>query len=143
MVGMRKGIKGSRDRAFIWASSMSKEIRSYRDLIAWQRTFQLGKTVYDIARVLPAVEKYDLGSQLRRGAVAVASNIAEGYGRGSRVDYIRFLKIARGCLYELDTQLLFAFDPGYIDGDRHRAAKEQLDEAERVLAGLIRSLEDI
>lgn len=120
---------------------MSGEIRSYRDLFAWQKAFQLGLTVYRVVLTLPESERFGLVSQMRRGAVSVASNIAEGYGRGGRQDYVRFLKLARGCLYELDTQLLFALELKYLEKEPYEAVKGQLDEAERVLAGLIRSVE--
>ena len=115
-------------------------IRSYQDLIAWQKAFQLGLNVYRLTKMMPDHERYGLISQLRRGAISIASNIAEGYGRGSKVDYLRFLKIARGALFELDTQLLFAEKLTYITGSTYKGVKEQLDESERVLAGLIRSL---
>jgi four helix bundle protein len=78
---------------------------------------------------------------LRRGGVSVASNIAEGYGRGSTSDYTRFLKVARGALYEIDTQLLFAVELKYITNEQYETTKADLDECERVLAGLIRSLD--
>ena len=116
------------------------KISTYKDLIAWQKAFQLGLNIYQIAGNLPDHERYGLISQLRRGAISIASNIAEGYGRGSKTDYLRFLKIARGALYELDTQLLFTDQLTYINKDAYKGVKEQLDESERVLAGLIRSL---
>ena len=116
------------------------KISTYKDLIAWLKAFQLGLNIYQIAGNLPDHERYGLISQLRRGAISIASNIAEGYGRGSKTDYLRFLKIARGALYELDTQLLFADQLTYINKDAYKGVKEQLDESERVLAGLIRSL---
>ena len=71
----------------------------------------------------------------------MASNIAEGYGRGSRPDYVRFLKIARGALYELDTQLLFSRRLEYLSNEAYQTVKAELDEAERILAGLIQSLD--
>jgi four helix bundle protein len=117
------------------------EIRSYRDLIAWQKAFSVGLTVYELTRALPEHERFGLVSQLRRGAVSVASNIAEGYGRQSTQDYTRFLRVARGCLYEIETQLLFAVEFGYIARDRFEEVSGQLAECGRVLAGLIRSLE--
>ncbi len=116
-------------------------IASFRDLIAWQKAFALGVELYRLTTRFPDHERFGLTIQLRRGGVSVASNIAEGYGRGSSSDYVRFLKISRGCLYEIDTQLLFAQSFGYINEAEYRAAKDLLDEAERVLAGLIRSLE--
>jgi four helix bundle protein len=116
-------------------------IRSYRDLIAWQKSFQLGLSVYRVVLQLPDHERYGLVSQLRRSAVSIASNIAEGYGRHGRADYVRFLKMARGSVYELDTQLLFALELNYLKTEAYQPVKEQLDEAERVLAGLVRAVE--
>ncbi|MCW5776623.1 MAG: four helix bundle protein [Phycisphaeraceae bacterium] len=118
------------------------EIRSHRDLIAWQKAITFGLNVYDATEAFPNSERFGLTSQLRRAAVSVASNIAEGYGRGTTPDYLRFLRAARGSLYELDTQLLFAARRAYIDERTHASLLEQLTECSRVLAGLIRSLED-
>lgn len=119
---------------------MAGEIKSFRDLIAWQKAFQLGLTLYRMTDCFPDRERFGLISQLRRGGVSVASNIAEGYGRGSTMDYVRYLKVARGALYELDTQLLFAVELGYLPRSEYLSVKDLLDESERVLAGLIRSL---
>ena len=116
-------------------------IATYRDLMAWKHAFNLGLTVYRITTEFPDAERFGLTSQLRRGVVSIASNIAEGYGRGSTDDYIRFLKIARGAVYEADTQLSFAFELSYVGQADYAECKRKLDECERVLAGLIRSLE--
>jgi four helix bundle protein len=116
-------------------------ISTYRDLMAWRHAFDLGMLMYRLTETFPDLERFGLTSQLRRGAVSVSSNVAEGYGRGSRDDYIRFLKIARGALYELDTQLLFALELRYIQQILYAECKDKLDECERTLAGLIRSLE--
>jgi four helix bundle protein len=91
------------------------KIESYRDLEVWQRAFELSLAVYDATQQMPADERFGLTSQIRRSAVSVPSNIAEGFGRGSRVDYTRFLKIARGSLYELETQLLIASSRRWLD----------------------------
>jgi four helix bundle protein len=119
----------------------TRRIATYRDLAAWQHAFKLGMVVYRATAQFPESERFGLTSQLRRGAISIASNIAEGYGRGRRVDYVRFLKIARGALYEVDTQLLFASQLEYLSQARYEELKMILDESERVLAGLIRSLE--
>jgi four helix bundle protein len=97
--------------------------------------------VYRVSEAFPDRERFGLTVQVRRGAVSIASNIAEGFGRGSTADYVRFLKVARGALYELDTQLLFAVEFGCLPSASYEEAKSELDECERVLAGLIRSLE--
>lgn len=120
---------------------MSGEIRTYRDLIAWQRAFTAGMHAYRLTDQFPDRERFGLTVQIRRSAVSVASNIAEGFGRGSTLDYLRYLKIARGSLYELDTQLLFSVELGYLPQAEYAGLKERLDETERVLAGLIRSLD--
>jgi len=105
----------SRGRGLAASEHVNPPIESFRDLIAWQKAYALGVNVHRFATGLPNSEQFGLAAQLRRGSVSIASNIAEGYGRGSRADYIRFLKIARGGLYELDTQLMFALDFGYIE----------------------------
>jgi four helix bundle protein len=120
---------------------VAESIKSYRDLIAWQKSYALGLSVYSIAGRFPDSERFGLISSLRRTGTSVASNIAQGYGRGNTGDYLWFLKLARGELYQIDTQLLFATDLKYIEPDDYVRLKTQLDEAERVLAGLIRSLE--
>jgi four helix bundle protein len=81
------------------------EIRSYKDLMVWQRSMDLVESIYRITEKLPAKERWGLLSQMRRAAVSVPSNIAEGYGRQSSGNYIQFLSISRGSLLELETQL--------------------------------------
>ena len=120
---------------------MSAPIQSYRDLIAWQKAYSVGKTVYRLASTLPDAERFGLVASLRRMSLSIASHVANGYGRGNTGDYLWHLKSARGELYQLDTQLLFALDFQYIDQIIYDQVKSELDESERVLAGLIRSLE--
>ncbi len=85
------------------------KINSYRDLIVWQKSIDLVQKVYDISVHFPKEEQYGLTNQMRRSAVSIPSNIAEGYGRNSTGDYKRFLQIAVGSLYELQTQTEIAF----------------------------------
>jgi four helix bundle protein len=116
-------------------------IQTFRDLAVWQNAFALGLSIYRITANFPDCERFGLTNQLRRGAVSIASNIAEGYGRGSTSDYLRFLKIARGALYEVDTQLLFAISLNYISQSDYAAIKDEYDNCQRPLAALIRSIE--
>lgn len=118
------------------------EIRSHRDLIAWQKAVDLGLEIYRLTKQFPDSERFGLVSQLRRAGVSIASNIAEGYGRGTTADYIRFLRAARGSLYEVDTQLLFGVRLEYLAATEYAAALERVNECGRILAALIRSLED-
>ena len=117
------------------------EIRSYKDLVAWQRAFALGGTVYRLTAEFPSDERFGLTSQLRRAAISVASNIAEGYGRASRPEYLRFLRIARGSLYEVETQMLFAVEFKFVAVEQFASVAEQINDTARVLSGLIHRLE--
>ena len=117
-------------------------IRSHRDLVAWQKALEFGLLVYKATAEFPEHERFGLTSQLRRAAVSVSSNIAEGYGRASTSDYLRFLRIARGSLFEIDTQLMFAVRLGYMSESSHGEALERCRESGRVLAGLIRAVEE-
>jgi four helix bundle protein len=107
------------------------------DLEAWQEAMRMVRDVYRITLKLPASERFGLMPQMRRSAVSVASNIAEGAARGSKAEFRRFLMIARGSLIELDTQLWVARDLGYL-----RPTKVEVERFERVfklLNGLIKS----
>ncbi|GIM59127.1 four helix bundle protein [Capnocytophaga canimorsus] len=83
-------------------------IASYKDLIVWQKSVELVSKVYEITRLFPEEEKFGLTSQIRRSAVSIPSNIAEDYGRGYSKTYLQFLSIARGPLFELETQFHIA-----------------------------------
>ena len=113
-------------------------IRTYRDLIAWQKAMQLAKEVYVVTKALPDSERYGLTAQMRRAAVSIPSNIAEGHGRESPADFLRFLKIARGSLMELQTQTMLAQNLGFLGESNEVEA--MLEETDRVLQGLIRSV---
>ena len=86
----------------------------YKQLIVWQKATELVKAIYALSRKFPTDERYALTDQIRRAAVSIPSNIAEGYGRASNADYAHFLAIARGSLYETLTQLEIAEDLGYV-----------------------------
>lgn len=88
--------------------------RTFRDLIVWQKAISLTKTIYNITRQFPPSEQFGMISQMRRAAVSIPSNIAEGNARGSRKDYLRMLIIARGSLAELETQILIAGELQYL-----------------------------
>lgn len=84
---------------------MQKRTTSYKDLIVWQRAVELATHTYELTSRMPPAERFGLSSQMQRAAVSIASNIAEGYGRGTRKDYAHFLRVARGSLYELNTHI--------------------------------------
>ena len=118
-------------------------IKSYRDLQVWQKGMQLASLVYQTSRVLPKDEQFGLISQMRRASVSVPSNIAEGYGRRSRADYVRFLTMAMGSLFELQTQAEIATNLGnFADEDSQPLAKDAR-ELERMLSAMIRKLSSL
>ena len=116
------------------------KIESYRDLIVWQKSIQLVKGIYQLTRSFPKEELYGLVMQMRRSSVSIPSNIAEGYGRNSKTDYLRFLKIAVGSLYELQTQLEIATELGFTRKADMRDVLGLGIEIEKMLIALIRNL---
>jgi len=115
-------------------------LKSYQELIAWKKSMDLAEQVYRVTRIFPKEELYGLTSQVRRAAVSVPSNIAEGQSRRSTSDFLRFLAIARGSLAELETQLLLATRVGYLGEPDLQAALALATEVGRLTAGLMRSL---
>jgi four helix bundle protein len=114
--------------------------KSYRDLIVWQKAMALAQSVYKLTENLPKREAYGLADQSRRAAVSVASNIAEGYGRLSDLQFRHFLGNARGSLYEMQTQVELAMNLGYLKTENGRQLIDQSWEVARIMNGLIASL---
>ena len=110
---------------------------NYRDLIAWQKAKALALHVYRCTLGFPKDEVYGLCSQMRRAAVSVPSNIAEGKGRHSHKEFVQFLYHARGSLLELETQLSIAHDLLYIDLQAFEKLESDTQELGRILNGLI------
>jgi four helix bundle protein len=98
--------------------------RSYRELLVWQKAKALAARIYQATEQFPKPETYGLTSQIRRAAVSVPSNIAEGQGRLTPGEFCHFLGQARGSLLELDTQLAIAVDLNYLQPDRYKALDE-------------------
>lgn len=117
----------------------SQPIRTYRDLIAWQRSMDLAREIYRVTEQLPPAEKYGLSAQLRRAAVSIPSNIAEGHARGSTVDYARFLRMARGSFAEVRTQLELAESMNLLKTEA--SVRDLVLKADRVLQALLISIE--
>ena len=121
--------------------SEKPRIRSHRDLIVWQKAMDLVVCVYRESDSFPKTELYGLTSQVRRAAVSIPANIAEGQGRRLVGEYIHFLGNARGSLLEVDTHLELASRLGFMSADSHLTLTEQLAEVRKLLNGLMRSLE--
>ena len=117
-------------------------MNSYRDLIVWQKSMNWVTLIYSLTAKFPENEKFGLSSQVKRSAVSVSSNIAEGYGRNYRKDYSRFLQIARGSLFECQTQLEIAINLKFISIEDCKEANELSIEIEKMLNSLINKLSD-
>jgi four helix bundle protein len=114
---------------------------SYRDLVAWQKAKALALEIYRCTRKFPRDEVYALSSQMRRAAVSVPSNIAEGKGRHSHKELVQFLYRARGSLLELETQLSIAHDLEYVDTTNFQRLEALCGETGRILNGLVNRFE--
>lgn len=117
-------------------------LKNYKDLVVWQKSYKLCLEIYMITKTFPLEERYGLTSQIRRAAISVPSNIAEGYGRKTLLEYTRSLYIAYGSICELETQILLSGDLGYIKTEIIEDLKNKIGEIERLLKALINSLKN-
>jgi four helix bundle protein len=115
--------------------------QSYKDLEVWGKAIELAVEVHGLTSRLPRHELFGLTSQMRRAAVSIPSNVAEGACRRTTRDFVAFLHVARGSVAELETQWLLALRIGYIDDQTHDALATRLIEIGRLLNGLIRALQ--
>jgi four helix bundle protein len=114
--------------------------KSFRELLVWQKGIQLSVLVYRLSKLFPREETYGLSNQMRRAAVSIPSNIAEGAERLNAREYKQYLGIARGSSFELQTQLTIAKELGFGDIGQLREAEATCDEIGRMLFGVIRAL---
>ncbi|MEW6093557.1 MAG: four helix bundle protein [Chloroflexota bacterium] len=114
--------------------------RNYRELIVWQESIQLAKVIYKLTEKFPRTEIYALSDQIRRAAVSVPSNIAEGQARKAPGEFRRFLHISLGSLAEIDTQLVLAKEFGYLAAVDTLAVEAQIQNLRKKLYALINSL---
>ncbi|MFB3882338.1 MAG: four helix bundle protein [Armatimonadota bacterium] len=121
------------DESGSWAGAP----RAHRNLRVWQAGLELAEVVYALTAAFPSDERYGLAGQMRRAAVSVPSNIAEGAARASNAEFLRFLHAARGSLAELDTQMEIAHRRGYLKEDEVRRVAPLMQEVGRTLQGLI------
>lgn len=115
-------------------------INSYKELIVWQKSMDLARNVYSLSQKFPKEELYGLTSQIRRSTISIPSNIAEGYARKSRKEYVQFYSIAYGSVLELQTQLILCKDFGYISMGDFSKVDSLVDEVSRMLHSLIYKL---
>ena len=118
-----------------------KPVKSYQDLEVWKKSIDLAERIYRVSCSFPAEEKYGLTSQIRRAAVSVPSNIAEGAARTGTGEFLQFLSVASGSLAEGETQLILAGRLGYLVEAELETLREETEEISRMLGGLKRSLQ--
>lgn len=116
-----------------------EKTKNYRDLIVWQKAIDIAEQTYKLTAKFPKEEMYGIISQMRRSAVSIASNIAEGQERGTPAQFVHFLTVSKGSLCELETQLLIASRLNYLSELEFKAFEENLFEIGRLLNGLIKS----
>ena len=119
----------------------NRPIQSYRDLKVWQEGMNLVESCYSLTKDYPQAEIYGMTSQIRRAAVSIPANIAEGNGRENRGEYIQFLRIAQGSLKELETHLILSERVGLADKEAINPLLAQCETEGKMLRALIRSLQ--
>jgi len=117
-------MKGSRIQG---STDSSKMLKNYKELNVWQKSYKLCLHIYKVTNRFPKDEMYGLTSQIRRSAVSIPSNIAEGYGRKTTLEYVRFLYIAYGSVCELETQAMLSVDLGYVGKERIQKLRAKLE----------------
>ena len=115
-------------------------LKNFKELNVWQKAYHLCLEIYRVTRKFPKEEIYGLTSQIRRSAVSIPSNIAEGYGRKTTGEYIQSLYIAYGSNCELETQVLLSGDLGFVGKEDLSRLQKEIGDVERMLKGLIKSL---
>ncbi|QOG03370.1 four helix bundle protein [Flavobacterium sp. MDT1-60] len=119
------------------------EIRSYKDLLIWQKGIKIVSLTYQLVKSFPKEELFALTSQLKRASVSIPSNIAEGYGRNTDKSFSHFLNISRGSLFEIETQLLIANDLGFITSQTlYKEILNQIEEESKMINAFSKTLKD-
>jgi four helix bundle protein len=117
-----------------------EKVQGFKDLLVWQKGIQLAKEIYRLTHAFPKEEKFGLVSQMRRAAVSIPSNIAEGQARHTTKEFVQFVSHAEGSVAETETQLIVALELGYASGERAAAASGLLSDLRKMLNALRRAL---
>jgi len=115
-------------------------VHNFRELAVWKKAQLLTKDVYKLSANFPDIEKFGLTSQIRRSTISIPSNIAEGSSRNSSKDFVRFLRIALGSAFELETQLLLSIDLDFTSEEEVNPINDRIQEIQKMLIGLERKL---
>jgi four helix bundle protein len=120
---------------------MTTTFKSYQDLAVWKRAMKLTKEVYQVTRSFPSDERFGLTNQIRRAAVSIPSNLAEGHARAGAAEFARFISISMGSVAELETQLLLAGELEYGDPEALEKTLHDLNEIGKMLRGLAKAIQ--
>ena len=121
---------------------MEKKPQNYKDLVVWQKGIALAKLIYRLSARFPGEEKFGLVAQMRRAAISIPSNIAEGQARRTTGEFIQFISHAEGSVAELNTQLILATELRFCSNDNAQPASELTEHLRRMLNGLRRKLQN-
>lgn len=119
---------------------MNEKIKSFKDLETWKVSINLVKIIYSLTSNFPKNEQFGIVNQMRRSAISIPSNIAEGYGRWGKIEYARFCRIAFGSAAELETQILISKELNFAPSEQFVSAEELLKQTQRLLNRLIQAL---
>ncbi|MFH1527145.1 MAG: four helix bundle protein [Bacteroidota bacterium] len=122
---------------------MSKEIKSFKDLVVWQKSHELTLEIYKITLNFPSEEKFGLTSQMRRAAYSIPANIVEGHSRKSKKEFLQFLSIAKGSLEELKYFIILSSDLEYINNEITEQLESMSEEVSKMLYAFTKSLSNI
>ncbi len=117
------------------------EIRTYKDLLIWQKGIEIVKETYLLCKEIPSDEIFGLQSQIKRSSISIPSNIAEGWGRNYTKNYLQFLKYSRGSLLELETQIIIAKELNFISTESFNKIQNLITEESKMLNAFIKSID--
>ncbi|RTE54925.1 four helix bundle protein [Arenibacter aquaticus] len=117
------------------------EVKTYKDLLIWQKGIELVKEVYSICQELPNDELFGLKSQIKRSSISIPSNIAEGWGRNYTKNYVQLLRVSRGSLLELETQIIISKELNFISTDSYNRIQALITEESKMLNAFIKSID--
>jgi four helix bundle protein len=117
------------------------EIKTYKDLLIWQKGVEIVKEVYFLCKEIPSDELFGLQSQIKRSSISIPSNIAEGWGRNYTKNYLQFLRYSRGSLLELETQIIIAKELNFISTESFNKIQDLITEESKMLNAFIKSID--
>ncbi len=120
---------------------MNSAVKSYKDLLVWQKGIQIVKEVYLICQNFPKEEIYGLQSQIKRSSISIPSNIAEGWGRNYTKSYVQFLNYSRGSLLELETQMIISKELDFVSEEQFVKIQDLITEESKMLNAFIKSID--